>query len=79
MLQKLVSNYKIKEIYGKIADNSDIIPIATRKESQCPYGLMNILFSVRLAEGFSELGNVADKAALDARKVANNQLFWEGV
>ena len=31
------------------------------------------------AEGFSQLGNLADHAALDAGKAANNQLFWEGM
>jgi len=46
---------------------------------QCPYRLLNILFSDAFAERFLQLGNVADHAALDGRKAANNQLFWEGV
>jgi len=40
---------------------------------------VNIRFSDRFSEGLAQLGNVADWAALDAGKVANNQLFWEGV
>jgi len=51
----------------------------TRKEPQCPFRLLNILFSDRFAEGFSQLGNVASHSKLDTGKAANNQLFWEGV
>ena len=40
---------------------------------------MNILLSDRFAEGFGQLGNVANRVALDAGKVSTNQLFWEGV
>ena len=79
MLQKLVSIYNIEERFGKITDNSDIIPVTTRKEPQCHHRLMNIFLSDRFAEGFVQLGNVADQAALDAGELANNQLFWEGV
>jgi len=52
--------------------------IATRKEPQCPYRSMNILF-YRFVESFVQLGNVADRAALDAGKVSNSQLFWQRV
>jgi len=41
--------------------------------------LINILFSGRFAKGFTKLENVADWVELDTGKVANNQLFWEGV
>jgi len=37
---------------------------------------LNIL-SDAFAEGLSQLGNVADCAALDVGKSAKNQLFWE--
>jgi len=40
---------------------------------------MDILISDRFAERFTHLRNVADQVELDTRKVANNQLFWEGV
>ena len=48
-------------------------------EPQCSYRLLTLLFSETIAEGLLQLGNVADQAALDGEKVANNQLFWEGV
>ena len=38
---------------------------------------MNIPLSEWFAEAFSQLGNVADRAALNAGEFANNQLFWE--
>ena len=57
-----------------------ILPILQpKKEPQCPYRLLNILFSDVFSEGFSQLENVADRAALDAEKAVNNQLFQEGV
>jgi len=50
----------------------------TRKEPQCPYRLLNILFLDAFAEGFAQLGNVAAPTELDVGKAANN-LFWEGI
>ena len=79
MLQKIVSIYKVKERYGKLVDNVEVIFSATRKEPQCPYRLLNILFSDGLSEGLVQLGNMADWAELDTGKASNNQLFWEGV
>jgi len=79
ILQKIVSIYKVKERYGKLVDNVEVILSATRKEPQCPYRLLNILFSDRFSEGLVQLGNMADWAELDTGKASNNQLFWEGV
>ena len=62
ILQKIVSIYKIKERYGKLSDNAEVILSATRKVPQCPYRLLNILFSDRFSEGLAQLGNVADWA-----------------
>jgi len=39
MLQKIVSIYKVKERYGKLADNPEVILAVTIKEPQCPYRL----------------------------------------
>jgi len=35
MLQKIVSIYRVKERYGKLVDNVEIILSTTRKEPQC--------------------------------------------
>ena len=77
MHQKIVSIYKLKERYGRLMDNAEVILAATRTD--CPYRLMNIFFSDRFSEGLAQHGNVADWAELNTGKVANNQFFWEGV
>ena len=79
MLKKIVSVYKLKEKYGKLEDDVEIIITPPRKEPQCPYRLLNILFSDRFSEGLAQLWNVADWFELDAGKASNNQLFWESV
>ena len=56
-------------------ENAEVILAATRKKPQCPYRLVNI----RSSEGLAQHGNGADRADLDAGKIVNNQLFWEGV
>jgi len=43
------SIYKVKERYGKLTDNAVVILAATIKEPQCPYRLMNIMFSDRFS------------------------------
>ena len=70
---------KIKERYGKLADNLDVVIAPKRKEPQRPFRLMKILLSDRYAEGFSQLGNVADWVEYDTRKVSKNPTFWKGV
>ena len=79
MLEKLVSVYKLKEWYGRLNNDSDPFLTLTRKETQCPYRLLNILFSYMFCEGLAQLGNVADRFELDTSKASNNQLFWEGL
>jgi len=79
MIPRIIAIYKTHEKFDRVTSNSNISFAATRKEPHCPYRLMNILFSDRFAEWFSLLGNVADWVELETRKVANNQLFWEGV
>jgi hypothetical protein len=52
---------------------------STRKEVQCTFRLMNILFSDEFAGDFATLGDVASRESLDSGKGGNNQLFWERV
>jgi len=79
MLEKLVSVYKLKEKYGRLNDESDPFLMPTRKEPQCPYRLLNVLFSDMFCEVLSQLRNVADRFDLNTDKASNNQLFWEGI
>jgi len=79
MIEKVVSVYRLKEWYGRLNDDSDPFRTPTRKEPQCPYRLLNVLFSDMFCEGLAQLGDVADRFELDTGKASNNQLFWEGV
>jgi len=79
MLEKIVSVYKLKERYGRITDDAEQFLTPTRKEPQCPYRLLNILFSDMFSEGLAQLGGAADRFQLDSGKASTNQLFWEGV
>jgi len=53
MLEKLVSVNKLKEWYGRLNDDSDPFLTLTRKEPQCPYRLLNVLFSDMFCEGLA--------------------------
>ena len=77
MIKKLVFMHQVKTRYGKTSEVLESTP--TRKAPQCPFRLLNILFSDQFPEGFSQLENVASHSKLDTGKAANNQLFWEGV
>jgi hypothetical protein len=58
----------------EVIDNNP--PTSTRKEAQCPYRLMNILFSDDFAEDFSKIGNSPSRHTLDIGKAAYDQGFW---
>ena len=79
MIEKIVSIYKLKERYGRLMDDVELVLTPARKEPQCPYRLFIILFSNMFSEGLAQIGNVADRFELDTGKASNNQLFWEGV
>jgi len=79
MLEKIVNVYKLKERYGRLNDDMELVITPSRKEPQCPYRLLNILFLDMFSEGLALLGNVDDRFKLDTGKVSSNQLFWEGV
>jgi len=77
MIRKLLTIHQAMARYNKTSEMCETV--STRKEPQCPFRLLNFLFSDPFAEGFSTLGNVAAHAKLDLEKATNNQLFWEGV
>ena len=52
---------------------------ATRKQIQCPFRLLNILFLDEFAADFADLGNIATRQLLDSGKAGNQQHFWERV
>ena len=73
MIKRLVLLHQIRAKYDKILETPD--PVPTRKEPQCPYRLLNIIFLGAFFEGFAQLGNVAARTELDVVKAANNQYF----
>jgi hypothetical protein len=52
---------------------------STRKETQCVFRLINVLFSDAFAGQFISIGDVANRQVLDSRKAANDEFFWEQV
>jgi hypothetical protein len=66
-------------IQKTLNEQSTSTPISTRKETQCPYQLMNILFSDKFTEEFGTLGNTANCSTLDTGKAAYDKLFWARV
>jgi len=55
ILQNIVSIYKVREIYSKLADNSEVVLAETRKEPQCPYRLMSFVYFDRFSGGLVQL------------------------
>jgi len=56
MIEKLVSVYNLKERYSRLNDDSDPLLTMTRKEPQCPYRLLNILFLMYSVKAWRNLG-----------------------
>jgi hypothetical protein len=52
-----------------------VVPKTTRKEVQCTFWLMKILFSGEFAWEFATLGDVANRVRLES----GGKLFWERV
>jgi hypothetical protein len=74
---KTYQNLKVYSTTKEVFDNNP--PTSTRKEIQCPYRLMNLLFSDDFAEDFSRIGNSPSRHTLDIGKAAYDQSFWSRV
>ena len=68
LIESIISAYVNKDLYSTSEK--------TRKQRQCSYRLLNILFSDEFSEDFSSVGNVATKQELDAGVASNNKGFW---
>lgn len=90
MIDNITAHYKNRRAYDSLLDSSPEVlgpsnladsnmTIATRKEIQCPFRLMNILFSDQFAERFAATGNAATRDVLDTGMAGNDQLFWQTV
>ena len=85
VIEKIVSSYRLKKAYKNLhtqpaqppeADDGNKAP---RKQVQCPFRLMNVLFSDEFAMDFADLGKIATRQVLDSGKAGNQQHFWEQV
>ena len=77
ILKRWCFNKKIYQaMYKEVHESSAGAP---RKEVQCAFRLMNILFSDRFALDFANIGNIATRESLDTKKAANDEHFWERV
>ena len=50
---------------------------SNRKQIQCPFRLMNVIFSDDFIEDFTKLGDASSRQQLDAGKAGKQQHFWE--
>ena len=81
MVDALIAAYKNKQLYAAMQNRreDDESGEKTRKQAQCPFRLLNILFSDEFADAFSRLGDIATRQVLDTGKAGNDQHFWQGV
>lgn len=60
-----------KELSGEVTGGEQ-----PRKQPQCSFRLMNIIFCDEFAPKFASLGNVAERNVLDTGTAANDEYFW---
>ena len=69
----ILEAYVNRDLYGA-GDGNNIMP--TRKQRQCPYRMINVLFFAEFAGDFSSVGDTTTRAELDSGDACNNQGFW---
>ena len=87
MVEKICTTFSNKRAYMALIQegkednepNTTRGGTAPRKEVQCTFRLINILFSDEFADAFASLGNVADRQLLDSGRAGNDEHFWVGV
>ena len=79
MVDKLNETYHNRKKYEDLVNGFHDKNNKPKKEIQCSFRLMNILFSDGFAGSFATLGNTANRAILDAGKASNDEYFWTGV
>jgi hypothetical protein len=77
MIDKVVGHHQNHKAYKtievtKISDNN----VSPRKQVQCPFWLMNVLFSDTFAPRLATLGNAATRHEVDNSSAAYDQGFW---
>ena len=65
-----------KNLVAEVLIQNTEDPSAPRKEPQCVYRLLNILFSDQFATEFEALGNTSTREQLDTGTAASDKHFW---
>jgi hypothetical protein len=73
-----------RKVYNNLWQSEDnkengAIATSTKKEVQCVFRLLSVLFSDAFAGQFVSIGDVANKQMLDTGKAGNDEIFWEQV
>jgi hypothetical protein len=80
MVDKIQQSFHNKKVYNGLQNRTrSTVQNSVKKEVQCAFRLMNILFSDEFVSNFACLGDVASRITLDTGKAANDELFWVGV
>ena len=79
IIEKLQHTRRNKKTYSGLQRQQKEKDKAVRKEVQCPFRLINLLFSDQFAGEFAMLGNVANRQLLDTGRAANDEHFWVSV
>jgi hypothetical protein len=79
MIEMVTGIYRNKAAYKDLQIAVPSTANVPRKQIQCSFRLLNILFSDDFAERFGSIGNVADRALLDSGKAGSDEYFWEAV
>ena len=73
MIDRLVKAYNNWKNYEMLKNRNNAAP---RKQAQCSFRLMNILFSDEFATQFATLGDAATRQELDVGTAANDEAVW---
>ena len=76
MIDRLVKAYNNWKNYEMLKNRNNAAP---RKQAQCSFRLMNILFSDAFADQFATIGDTATRQVLDTGTAASDEHFWYGI
>jgi hypothetical protein len=82
MIDMLVQTYQNRKAYNALASRdrqNQESPSVPRKQVQCSFRLINILFSDGFASDFAHIGDTVARLVIDSGKAANDEHFWARV
>ncbi len=85
MVHRISKSHTNQKAYGAILSwaDSKMTPKEKernlRKQIQCPFRLMDVVFPDQFVEDFVSLRNVSSRQLLDSGRASNEQHFWEHV